>query len=166
MSGLNQFSKEDKILIDTNVLLYVYCPLTSQRYDRYIAHYTDTIQNIVDAKSTVYVNSLIISEFVNRWLRIDFQKSGFSNFKQDYRSSERCKNVLKTILRELKKFYQQCNVKSISDKFNLIDFQSEYMKYPESDFNDLIIAQNAIQYDCKILTQDNDFSQYSVDVLK
>jgi predicted nucleic acid-binding protein len=166
LSALNTFKSSDKILVDANVLIYVFCPLNSSHYDNFINHYTDTLQKIANANASVFVNSLIISEFINRWLRMDFQRSGLNNFKQDYRASGRYTKTIKSILRELKKFYTQCNVRTIDDNFSNIDYQNKYAKFLESDFNDIIIAENALSNGCKILTQDRDFTQYGVSIIR
>lgn len=166
LSSLNTFKDSDKILVDANVLIYVYCPLNSPRYDNFIGHYTDTLQKIHSAKASVYVNSLIISEFINRWLRMDFSKSGLNDFKRDYRTSNRYKGTIKSILRELKKFYTYHNVINLNDEFTQSNFHKMYEDYPESDFNDILIVENAIFNNCKILTQDNDFVKYPVTVIR
>ena len=166
MSDLNTIKTIDKIIIDANVLIYVFCPLNHRKYELFISHYTDTLNNIKNANASVFVNSLIISEFINRWLRMDFQKTNFTDFKTEYRSGDRYKKTIKSILRELKKFYLNWNVQKLNDNFPNIDIISKYENFPESDFNDIIIAENAITNNCKILTQDNDFSQYGVVVIK
>lgn len=169
LSSLNTFNDSDKIIIDANVLIYVYCPLNSSSYDDFISHYTEILEKISKAKASVFVNSLIISEFINRWLRMDFKKSPFASadFKKDYRASERYRNTMRVILSELKKFYRQHKVTNIDDNFSNINFLSHYDKEIQNDFNDIIIAENAISNKCKILTQDGDFSKYSnVEVIK
>lgn len=166
LSDLNKFNSTDKVLVDANVLMYVYCPLNSRGYETFISHYTDTLQKIADAKASVFVNSLIVSEFINRWLRLDFGKSGLANFKKDYRSSDRYKKTIKAILRELNKFYQQCSVQHLDDGFSSVNVQSSYIQFPESDFNDIIIAENAKLNGCQVLTQDGDFAQYGVNVIR
>lgn len=167
LSGLNTFTSADKILIDTNILIYVYCPLNSKNCESFASHYSDTLQKIADAKASVFVNSLVISEFINRWLRLDYEKSGLGGtFKKDYRLSDRYKTTMKTILKELSKFYKHCSVRQLDDSFSIVDFQNKYKSFPESDFNDIIIAENAKINDCKILTQDGDFAQYGVKVIK
>ena len=166
LSSLNSFSQNDRILIDANVLIYVYCPLNGRSYEGFISHYTDTLQKIGNAKSSVFVNSLIISEFINRWLRMDFSRTGLNDFKRDYRPSDRYRNTIKLILRELAKFYKQFNVQNLNDNFSIINFQRKYIEFPQSDFNDILIAENAIANSCKILTQDKDFAQYPVEIIK
>lgn len=142
LSGLNTFTSADKILIDTNILIYVYCPLNSKNCESF-------------------------ARFINRWLRLDYEKSGLGGtFKKDYRLSDRYKTTMKTILKELSKFYKHCSVRQLGDSFSIVDFQDKYKSFPESDFNDIIIAENAKINDCKILTQDGDFAQYGVKVIK
>lgn len=165
VSGLHTFQVEDRIVIDANVLIYVYCPLSGKDSEIYISHYSNLLQKLSDAKSSVFVNSLIVSEFINRWLRLDHKKSGLSDFKKDYRSSDRYKITMKTIMQQLKKFYKQCNVKNLDDGFSSIDIQNSYTHFPSSDFNDIVIAENVKNNRCKLLTRDHDFSQYGIELI-
>ena len=74
LSNLHKFSSSDKIIIDANVLIYVYCPLNGSSSEQFASHYSSLIQKIVEAKASVYVNSLVVSEFINYWLRLDYKK--------------------------------------------------------------------------------------------
>lgn len=156
-------TSSDKILIDTNVLIFIYCPLNNEENDELVSYYSDILEKIYKSKAKVYTNSLIISEFINTWLRIDCKKQGFENFKRDYRCSTRYKTVIKQILKQLNKFYTRFNVYQLDDSFNKFDYKEIYLKFPEIDFNDLIIAKNALQNDCKVLTNDNDFGKFGIE---
>ncbi|HRF55769.1 MAG TPA: type II toxin-antitoxin system VapC family toxin [Campylobacterales bacterium] len=166
LSNLHRFSSSDKIIIDANVLIYVYCPLNGSSSEQFTSHYSSLIQKIVDAKASVYVNSLVVSEFINYWLRLDYKKSGLVDFKKDYRSSERYKMTMKTILNQLGKFYKHCSAKQLNDGFATVDLQDKYKSFAESDFNDIVIAENAKINKCKVLTEDRDFEQYGVEIVK
>lgn len=168
LSGIHKFNSDDKVIVDTNVLMYVYCPLNSKGYESLSSHYSDTLQKLADAKASIFVNSLIVSEFINRWLRLDCRKKGvdLQDFKRVYRSSNDYTNTMRMILKQLKNFYLQCNAQNLDDNFSVFNIQSSYTQFPKSDFNDIIIAENAKINGCKVLTQDGDFAQYGVNVIR
>ena len=73
---------------------------------------------------------------------------------------------MKTILNQLGKFYKHCSAKQLDDGFATVDLQDKYKSFAESDFNDIVIAENAKINKCKVLTEDRDFEQYGVEIVK
>ena len=112
----------------------------------------------------MYINSHVISEYINRCLRIDFDKnvqdSGKTKlYKEDYRNSPRYEDTLKKVLKELNKFLS-LGVIQLDDSFsnfNIIDNYKENIKF---DFNDMIIAKNVKENSLYLLSDDSDFSNY------
>jgi len=164
LSNIYKINKDDKVFIDTNILIFLFSPdfVSSKKYqiDKYSNIYTKLLEN----NCKLYVNSHVISEFFNKCLRIDFEKNfqdddKTKDFKKDYRSSNRYNDTLKLILRELEKFIS-FNVKQINDDFNSFMISDEYKKYNKADFNDLIIAKNVIDNNLKLLSDDSDFDTY------
>lgn len=81
----------DKILLDTNILLYLFYPVdfesTSNKYET-------LFHNLVKEKSVLLLSSIQLSEFINRCIRIQFKlyQNATNNpsleYKKDYRSTE------------------------------------------------------------------------------
>lgn len=162
LSFTKKITSNDKILIDTNVLIFIFCPLNNEENESLISYYSDILEKISTSNATVFTNSLIISEFINTWLRIGSKKNGFTNFKKDYRGSARYKQTMRQIINQLEKYYLMYDVQQLPDGFDNLDYMKIYKSYPEIDFNDLVIALNALQNDCKILTNDGDFKEFQV----
>jgi predicted nucleic acid-binding protein len=164
LSNIYKINKDDKVFIDTNILIFLFSPdfVYSKKYqiDKYSNIYTKLLEN----NCKLYINSHVVSEFINKCLRIDFEKNfqdddKTKDFKKDYRSSNRYDDTLKLILRELEKFIN-FNVEQINDNFNNFMIFDEYQKCNNADFNDLIIARNVIDNNLKLLSDDSDFNTY------
>lgn len=166
ISSLYKFNSDDRILVDANILLFVFCPLSTS--DNKIDTYTDILETMKVSNSKLYICSTVISEFINRWLRMDFDKNlqdeqKSKNFKKDYRGSGRYKTVLNQILKQIKKLHESYNVEQINDTFSNFDIQTSYAN-KENDFNDLLVAHISKKYDLKILSDDKDFQSLDVKV--
>ncbi len=163
-STIYNISSDDKVFIDTNILIFLFSPdfVSSKEYqvDKYSKIYELLLQN----NCSLYINSHVVSEFINKCLRIDFDRNVQDEnrtkiFKEDYRGTQRYKDTLKTILKELKKFLS-LNVTQLNDNFSNFDILEEYEKNLIADFNDLIIANNVIENNLYLLSDDGDFSSY------
>lgn len=94
----------------------------------------------------MFINSLVVSEFINKLLRDDFYKLKEENpsieqFKRDYRNTQNYSDTLRFAITELDKFCKMYNVAHINDDFDKINIASLYANGYEFDFNDLMILQ-------------------------
>jgi ABC-type spermidine/putrescine transport system permease subunit I len=63
----------DIFFFDNSVWMYLFCPLgnynrTKQKY------YSSLLKSIKTSNSTIFICSLVLSEFSNRYLRMDFER--------------------------------------------------------------------------------------------
>jgi predicted nucleic acid-binding protein len=152
--------KNKNILIDTNIWIFLFSPsfIPTTRNQNKIDKYDNLFNSLIEDNNFLF-NSLIISEFINRCLRIDFQsRTEFKdkNFKTDYRNSNEYKESLKLILSQVKKIYKVA--KPVNDDFtqyNIKEFKEDL------DFNDSIILFQSLKDDLLILTDDKDFQKYT-----
>jgi len=149
--------KNKKILVDTNIWLFLFAPnfIPSNENQSKIDKYDRIFNNLLEDNELLF-NSLIISEFINRCLRIDFQlKFPNKNFKKDYRNSKEYKIALNLTLKQVEKIYKLAT--PINDdfmNFNIKEFRENL------DFNDSIILYQCIKNDYLLLTDDKDFENY------
>lgn len=160
-SSLYEVSPEDKVFVDANVLIFLFSPDFVFSEDYQVDKYSKIYQLLLENECKLFVNSLVISEYINKCLRIDFKrnvqtKDNTKLFKDDYRNSQRYKDTLSIILKELKKFLS-FNVIQLNDGFSGFDVFAHYEENIESDFNDMIIAKNVIENDLFLLSDDGDF---------
>lgn len=157
------FPEDKSYFFDTNIWLYIYGPIgwPDQRSDVYFG----ALKKIRDSKGTIYINCMIISEFINAFSRIEFkQQSEFTRFKE-FRSSLSYRAIAQDLAYNVKKILkstlacdpemQAINLPEVMDLF-------EQGKY---DFNDLLFAQICRAKGMIFVTHDKDFSELGVDIL-
>lgn len=154
----------DLFFFDNNIWMYLFCPLADFQKNRQ-KQYSSFLQSINSSRSTIFINSLILSEFSNRYLRMDFEqwrkKEGKleAEFKKDYIGTNRYKDTVLEINRNIRSILKIC-VRS-SDNFNAIDLDAVLQHLSCIDFNDSYYLEYAKLSKLKIVTDDNDFCKYT-----
>jgi len=160
------FIKEDVLLLDANVWLYLF-QAPSNSVNSFVKDYSTAFKNIQIAKAKIVINSLILSEYLNRYCRIEFEalhKTTYSNFKKFRQSSDYqlvgqqaatyAKAILKLCAREDDGF----SVVNIEQIMN--DFETGIV-----DFNDRLITDGCLRHNWKLVTNDGDFTEGGIEVL-
>jgi len=164
VSSLYNISKNEKVFIDTNILIYLFSPDFVSSDEKYIEQYSKILDILLQNDAKLYISSVVVSEFINRILRIDYEKNKdvYPNFKQDYRKSEKYKETLRLILKELKKILKISN--KINDAFDDFDLLLWYQRDTNQnlDFNDLQIAFIVENNNLKLLSNDSDFDNFGI----
>lgn len=155
-------SKEENVLIDTNVLIKQFYP-TNFDVNTDI---DEVFKRLRKAKSTILLSSVQVSEFINRYIRIQFNyyKSTTGNeelsFKTGYRSTTDYTKHMNDILNILTtEVLPIC--KCINDRFEEMDACKLYRYGFSYDFNDALISEMASLYNATFITNDHDFLNYS-----
>jgi len=171
--NLNSYSpsKSDNFIFDTNIWLYLYCPLGDYK-TLIIKKYENFLVKIIKANSTIFLSSLILSEFINRYIRLDFNIKNkidpdkFSDFKKDYRTSPEFLVTVKALQATIRQQIIKIT-KNISDDFNNYDLTYIINNVDKADFNDLCIEELSSISNYKIVTDDKDFkiTSKSIEVL-
>ena len=164
-SNTYKIDKDDKVFLDTNILIFLFSPdfVSSNNYQ--VDRYSKIFEKLIENNSAMYINSLVVSEFINRCLRIDFNKnfqdsSNTKDYKNDYRGSNEYQKTLTTLLKELNKMFNVFKIKQLDDGFSNFNTIAEFKNSTELDFNDLIIARSVIDNGLKLLSDDGDFDNY------
>jgi len=154
-------TSEDTFFFDNNVWMYLFCPIGNFQQEKQRL-YTSFFNRICTANACIWINSLVLSEFCNAWLRIEYNnwkkkpENNFrNNYKKDFVPSETYKEVIKEIkstLPQLLKKTERC-----SDNFNAIDLNAIYSELENCDFNDSYYLELARMNHWKIVTDDADF---------
>ena len=161
----------DIFFFDNNVWMYLYCPLGNFNIKKQ-KRFSAFLQSINSVKSTIYINSLILSEFTNRYLRIDFEfwkkitKKYTANFKNNYIGTDRYKDTVKEIQRNVSQILKLCT--KSSDNFNAVDLNKIFEHLQHIDFNDSYYLELARLDNLKIVTDDTDFinhKNHKVDII-
>lgn len=154
----------DIFFFDNNVWMYLFCPLGNFNKSKQ-KYYSSFLQSVTTSRSTIFISSMVLSEFSNRNLRMDFDlwKDETSNhsaeFKRDYVGTNRYKNTVEEIKVSINSIMKCCD--KTSDNFNAIEIGSILVHLSHIDFNDSYYIELAKLDKWKIVTDDNDFSKYT-----
>lgn len=133
-------------LFDTNVWLYIYGPLAGSE-KRKQSQYASLLRDIVDRKAGLFITSMVLSEYINRVLRIEFEQwkkhNGLYNadYKRDYRTTEDFQDALADVKAQVKDILYNVTQKR-PDDFNNIDIDGIVNSMSNSaDFNDVYLVR-------------------------
>ena len=148
---------------DTNIWMYIYGPIgwTDQLSDAY----SKALKKILSSEGTIYINCMIISEFINAFSRIEFkQQTDFTKFKE-FRNSLAFRAIAKDIAYNVRKILK--NTLACDPELQAIDLPEvmEMFEQGKYDFNDLLFSQICRAKDMIFVTHDKDFSELGVEIL-
>lgn len=158
------FTSHDRLFMDANIWLYLDGPQKSKSYLRTI--YSKVFSRILNAGSKIFIDVLIVSEFINRYARVKWgvvapQLNSFS----DFRKSPDFKPVATDIAADVKRVLKHCSlIESGFAALEIDDVLDEYAtgKY---DFNDQVITEICKTNGLTLITNDSDFRSQEVPVL-
>lgn len=159
-----QPKSSDVFFFDNNIWMYLFCPLGNFQLKRQQA-YSKFFQLLLSRSLPIFINSLVLSEFANRYLKLDFDLANksavnFRNYKKDYvGSSQFIKTVqdLKVTMTQIINLCQRC-----SDEFNSIDVNDVLSLFQRIGFNDSYYLHFAKRKNWIIVTDDSDFSNTNI----
>ena len=167
----HNFTSKDKLFLDANIWLYLYCPQGSRDY--WVKIYSNVFDRILKAKSQIYIDVLIVSEFINRFARQEWELakeewiptgSPLNSFK-NFRDSLHFKPIAQGIAAAVKQIMQNCS--QIERGFEILridDLLNDYAK-GNSDFNDQVITELCKSNGLTLITNDGDFKTQEIPIL-
>lgn len=157
------FPPEKGYFFDTNIWLYIYGPIGWP--DQKSAVYSKALREIRNSDGTIYINCMIISEFINAFSRIEFKQQTTHSRYKDFRNSISFRPVAEDIASNVKKILR--NTLACDPDLRVIDLP-EIMRFFEQgkyDFNDLVFAEICRAKGLMFVTHDKDFSELGVEIL-
>ena len=157
------FSNSDSILVDANIWLYLLGPASVS--PRWSAIYSGVFNRIDSAGSSLFLDILVLSEFINRFARLEMQRIqpaqiNFKHFREsaDYppvaQSIESQVNVILSLCQPIDHPFSEWNLAEL-----LKDFSTGTV-----DWNDQLIAENCRKQGLTLLTNDGDFIHGGISV--
>ena len=150
-------------LFDTNVWLFLYGPIAGTSSGKQKV-YSELLNDVTSRGATVYTTALVLSEFINRYLRIAFeswkqqQKDGSLQFKKDFRPTQEYRDQLALAcfsVREILKVAEK-----YPDNFNATDVPRMLDRLsPACDYNDMYLVTSCEQGGFKMVSDDKDFEE-------
>ncbi|MBN2682951.1 MAG: PIN domain-containing protein [Bacteroidales bacterium] len=151
---------ERNIFVDANVLIYLFWP-TGQHSFEY--DYARVFRNILRQGNNLFVDFLVISEVINRVIRIEHKKINPNQKFKDFRNSQDGKAVLRDIFIIVKD--------DILNRFNVVGKSFEkkeiesFLTVDELDVIDKATVTICFENNLVLLTNDRDFKNSGIDIL-
>lgn len=159
-----QVRSEDKFFFDNNIWMILFSSaiagsrLTEQRI------YGKLLREIQSARATIFINSLVASEYINANLRLAFarwrmrpENVGKSDYKRDYVPTISFRGNRELAYEELSQILK-CSYKK-SDDFNVIKIEDLSDLGERMDFNDAYYSTYCRINNLIMVTDDKDMFQ-------
>jgi predicted nucleic acid-binding protein len=162
------FTSADNLLFDANIWLYIYGPQGNPA-DWKTRAYSNALASVLRANSSLYVEVLILSEFINRYARLEHnlwvnQGKAHSDFKS-FRNSAYFQPIASAIINDVRRILSHCH--RTEDGFETLDINSLLGEYErgKSDFNDQVLTALCRARDFTLITHDSDFKDKGLTVI-
>ena len=163
-----QPQKGERFFFDTNIWLYLYCPIGNYNRKR-ISRYADFLKSCLNSEATIYTSSLILSEFLNTYARLEFNilenkyPSTYKNYKIDFRNAKVGEKTILEIISILKNNVLKI-AKKVDDHFKSIDINTLLDGIEYSDYNDRYYTILGVLENMTIVTDDIDFGKIALPI--
>ena len=160
----HNFTAQDRLFLDANIWLYLHGPQKQRGYWRRI--YTPVFNRILKAGSRIYIDVLVLSEFINRYARLEWELSPSPRrpFKT-FRNSADFKPIAQDIVDDVKQIMNHCS--RLESGFATVAMESLLAEYAEgnADFNDQVITALCKRNRLTLITHDSDFRAQDIPIL-
>jgi predicted nucleic acid-binding protein len=160
----HRFVPSDQILPDANIWLYLYGPAANPAAWQ-VRIYSSVFAGLLTAKSQLYLDVLVLSEFVNRFARIEWKRLAptITDFKV-FRQSASFPPVAQSIQVQVAQILTVCKpVNHHFAEWNLTTLLQEY-RAGATDLNDQLLVESCRKHNLAILTNDKDFTDGGINV--
>ena len=168
-----QFVKNDKLFLDTNVWIHVFG--VSSVPDRKTDLYSAAFKRILDVGCEIYVDRLVVVEFVRvcsriiwsermRSLRKSGQRKRQVGFKE-FRKSREFRRMAKSIEQYVQQILKYSDRIEIAFEKVRIDQLIREYRHGRADFSDLMFRDLCSENDLILVTDDSDFETNGIVVL-
>ncbi len=159
-----EFSRKDRLFLDTNIWLYLYGPQKPKA--RVVGAYSRMLKRILAAGSRVYIDVLVVSEFINTSARLKWQlatKKGI-HFKA-FRNAPSFKSVAKSISSDAARVMTHClRIESGFADMEVTELLNKIVA-GKCDFNDQVIIRLCKTEKLTLITHDADFGGAGIPIL-
>jgi predicted nucleic acid-binding protein len=161
------FKSDDELLLDANIWFFLYGP--HRPGDPRAAVYSGALARILAAKTQIYIDVLVISEFINTYARLRHNilkgRPGVPRDFKQFRNTSAFKVIARDIAADTRKILINCTcVESGFATLNITSLVNDYAG-GDSDFNDLVLADLCKRKAFKFVTDDGDFRGKDLTIL-
>lgn len=161
-------TQNDKLFFDANIWIYLFYPVGNYKRD-IIKKYDGFFKKILEVNTSIFISSLILSEFVNTCVRLEFNDlrrknpEKYKDFKKDFRITEEYKKLMTDIKLIVGKILKIS--KRMDDEFVSIDLEKVFTDMNKADFNDKYYQELLRDKNIKVVTNDYDFVKTSKNIV-
>ena len=161
------FSPADRLFFDANIWLLLYAPQDSN--DWRIKVYSKALVQAMVAKCPIYVDVLVISEYINRHTRLEhkllYENGQAPQDFKTFRNSADFQPIAQTIAIAIRKIMKVSS--RVESGFASFDIQTVLSEYESGrvDFNDQVITRLCHANKLKLVTHDADFRDCGLEIL-
>jgi len=160
------FQEGEPILVDANVWLYLQPP-ASNPAPPFARRYSAAMKNLIEAKAKPIVDCLVLSEYINRYLRIEYNalyQAKYPNYKA-FRTSGDFKYVARSAVAEARQILSLAtSLDTALSEVNIADIL-QGAETGTFDFNDGMLVEMCRLRGWKLLTDDADMQVGGIEVL-
>ncbi len=162
--------KNKKILLDANIWIYIFCEI-GESSTFYVNKYSKGFFILLKSKNKIYTDLTILSEFINRYLRIAFfnykkrEKLGAFDYKKDYRRTTDYEEAWTTVC-DIVRNKILSKSKIVNSEYDLSSIKKLLRKDQfGTDFNDNHIVNLCENENMFLMTNDADFKNTNLNVI-
>lgn len=162
--GSYTFTHRDRLFLDANIWLYLFAPRQPRNYWNQI--YSRVFDRILDANSQIYIDVLVVSEFINAYVRMKQKVVAphLNDFKV-FRGSSYFKTVAEDIAADVELVMSYClKIESGFTTLSMNDLLADYSS-GDFDFNDQVITEICKNNGFTLITNDGDFRTQEIPIL-
>lgn len=153
------FRSEDKLFLDANVWLFIY-GTQYRASDQRAGVYSAAFKRMLECRCRIFIDAIILSEFVNVLSRLAYKSLPDSKRPQDFKTFRRSsafKTVANSISDACRRIVKSCT--RVESGFTSVDIDALLVGFEggKADFNDQILTQLCIRQGLTLVTDDGDF---------
>lgn len=157
------FTSEDELFLDTNIWLFIFGPQSPA--STRMRTYSSAFRHILNVQSHIYIDVLVLSEFINAYARRQWQLVAPGTRFKEFRNSQYFKPIAQEISDNTKRVLSHCS--RIESRFEMLDVDGLMNEYAEggTDFNDQVIRELCNSRGLKLVTDDGDFDGRGISII-
>lgn len=153
----------EEFFFDTNVWMFIMAPLAASKQNKQTS-YSGLLREIVSRGATIWINSQVVAEYINKCLRMEFDQwkdrtqSYGAEFKRDFRPTPEYLSALNNAKSQISAILQRSE--RHPDDFHNIDIDAIVASMGSScDYGDAIIIDLCKRKKFKLVTDDGDMTK-------
>lgn len=159
----HDFKREDQLFLDANIWLFIFGPQNRNKLK--VDIYSSAFRRILEANCGIFIDVLVVSEFINTYSRILYRQSGSRFQFKNFRNNPQFIPIAQEIADNIERILSYCS--RLNNQFDELAISKLIYEYAKggTDFNDQVIGNLCRSRNLKLITDDQDFKGQGLSVL-